>query len=83
MTDFGRIFKGTNFMTPEVIRYGRGSKDGPTASVAYYELSTGRGLTNEPIWGVTVRDAHGKRFDPDPSKMFFSLAEAEAFILTL
>ena len=83
MTDFKVIFKGANFMTPAVIRYGRGSKDGPAASVAYYELSTGRGCSNEPIWGVTVRDAHGERFDPDPSKMFFSLAEAEAYIKML
>ena len=54
MTDFGRIFKGTNFMTPDVIRYGRGSRDGPAASVAYYELSTGR-----LAWRSTVVNASG------------------------
>jgi hypothetical protein len=63
------LFKGVNFMTPEVEGYyelGRGH---------WAELSTGRGMTGEPIYGVTVRpDFEGG------SELFFSRSDAEGHI---
>ena len=74
-------FKGQHPMTPEVLRYGtlKGVNDRPV----YYELSTGRDPRGAAIFGVTVRAAGGRHLVPDPSTMFFSLADAEAFIKTL
>lgn len=44
---------------------------------AWVELSTGFGLRNERIWGVTFRRPGGARLNPDPSTCFHSRAEAE------
>jgi hypothetical protein len=72
------VFEGQNFMTPEVLGHFKGTLSGRTA---YVELSTGRGIDDEPIWGVTVRDANGLRFeDPEPSRMFHSLRAATDYI---
>lgn len=63
------IFKGRNIMTPNSEGYFK-LKEG------YAELSSGRGIYNDPIFGVTVR--------PDPaherSKLFHSLSAAMDYI---
>lgn len=46
------------------------------------ELSSGRGLDNEPIFGVTVV-WHGERFGHDRSQLFHSRAAATAYIHSL
>jgi hypothetical protein len=81
-TNIASLFKGSNFMTPDILRYGRSDEHGKGAAgrVRFYELSTGRGFKGEPIFGVTVRDSDGNRFDPDLSKMFFSRRAAEDYI---
>ena len=43
-------FKGTNFMTSDVVTRRKG-KNG-----IYFELSYGRGIVNDWIFGVTFRD---------------------------
>lgn len=78
--NYRHVFKGQNFMTPDVILYGK--VEHPGRSV-YYELSRGTGFSGEEIFGVTVRDYMGRRFEPDPSKVLFSRADAENYIKTL
>lgn len=73
MANYANIFKGKNFMTPDIITYGKKGK-------FYYELSEGRGFNHEPIFGVTIRDENGERFDPDRSKLCHSLTEAKNYI---
>lgn len=74
------IFRGRNFMTPEVVGYYRTVYQGRTA---YVELSRGRGMAREPLYGVTVRDADGARFEPDPSTCYRFRAEADRAIREL
>jgi hypothetical protein len=76
MTDYRDIFKGRNIMTPTFITWGKKGN-------VYYELTEGRGLTNNPIFGVTVRDSKGNRLEPDLSKLFHSLTSANEYIETL
>lgn len=63
------VFKGLNFMTPNVIMYYKLRK-------GYAELSEGTGISRQPIFGVTV--------EPDTdrarSKMCQSKSEALAYI---
>jgi len=63
------LFRGTNLMTPNVTGYFK-------LRHGYAELSHGRGIDNDPIFGVTVRP------DPDPrrSQLFYSQAAAMAYI---
>ena len=66
------IFRGVNFMTPEVLGCYK-LREG------YAELSAGTGLRNEPIFGVTVRpDPH-----PQRSKMCCSKQEALDYIRSM
>lgn len=71
------VFKGHNFMTPNVIGLYSGRQAGRTV---YVELASGRGIEHEPIFGVTVRGAGGRRLEPDPSKLFWSRRKAQAYI---
>lgn len=73
---FDENLKGKNIMTPDVIRYG-------VAGRYAYELSSGTGLTREPIYGVTIvlRGSGERRHDL--SKMCESLEEAESYISSL
>lgn len=69
-----QVFRGNNFMTPTVLAYYRlalGSR-----RVVYAELSEGRGMHGEPIFGVTVRRPNGDRLTPDPSTMYWSRDDA-------
>ena len=62
------LFEGVNFMTPHIEGYFK-------VSGGYAELSSGRGLSNEPIFGVTLSDnAKGK------SQLFGSRREALKYI---
>ncbi len=68
---------GKNFMTPDVLE--RELLDGGA-----YELSQGRGIEGERIWGVTVihvlPDGSTKRSGTDLSKMFHSRSKARQYI---
>lgn len=77
------IFRGTNFMTPDVIAYFK-----LRHGLGWAELTSGTGIEHEPIFGVTVRDYMGE--DPgrntpggNLSKMFFSEREAREYIKSL
>lgn len=61
------LFPGRNFMTPEVQGCYKLRK-------GYAELSEGRGMHNEPIFGVTVRPEDGR------SKLFHSRSDALDYI---
>jgi hypothetical protein len=82
--NIARLFSGRNFMTPDVVRFGAGrTRRTSGGKTRYYELSKGRGLEDEAIFGVTVRDYTGARFTPDLSKVFQSRRAAEDYIATL
>lgn len=70
-------FEGQNFMTPTIL----GNFE--VAPETWAELSEGRGMRGQPIFGVTVRRSGGARLSPDPSKLCQSKREAEDYILTL
>jgi hypothetical protein len=65
---------GKNIMTPHVLGY-------KVKDDTVIELSSGRGMNNEPIYGVTVRtlSSLGKWTETGLSKMLYSLAEAKAY----
>lgn len=72
------VFRGSNFMTPWVLGYYQTAYRGRTA---YVELSEGVGMHGESIFGVTVRQANGERFEaPDPGGLFDSRRAAEAYV---
>lgn len=58
------IFVGNNFMTPNIVGYWKLAR-------GYAELSTGTGIYNQPIYGVTVRpeDGRSKLFDSSVAAM--------------
>ncbi len=71
------IFKGRNFMTPDIIEYGH------TKNGLKYELSEGRGFNNDKIFGVTVGNKLSTEVDHDKSDMFYSLQDARDYINTI
>lgn len=80
---FKSHFKSKNFMTPDVVSYGKvGARlYRPRGEGEYYELSRGRGLSNEQIFGVTViRSEDNVLSDTDLNKMFNSKDEARGYI---
>lgn len=74
------VFRKRNFMTPEIVGYYRTVHQGRTA---YVELSRGRGMAGEALYGVTVRDVTGGRFEPDPSDCYLSRYQADRAIRAL
>ena len=54
-------FPGRNFMTRDIVEYGEivdmEALGHPLRK--YYEISEGRGMSNQPIVGITIRDANG------------------------
>lgn len=74
------VFQGRNFMTPDVLSYYVTGHQGRTA---YVEVSEGRGMDGGRIFGVTVRQMDGARFDPDPSSLEHSLEAVLLRILRL
>lgn len=74
------VFRGSNFMTPDVIGYFRVSPYRRYSAV-YVEFAKGRGFHGESIYGVSVRRANGEMIrDPDPSKLFHSMRAATEYI---
>jgi hypothetical protein len=70
------LFRGRNFMTPDIVGYYK-LRDG------YAELSVGEGFTRETIYGVTVRpetEGDGIYAANRRSKMFHSKRAALAYI---
>ena len=65
-------FRGSNFMTPEVVRYG-------FTQFYAYELSTGRGIDRQPIFGVTVCNRETGENSP-LSKVLQSRTDAERYV---
>lgn len=69
-----------NFMTPNVMRRGKINKN------RAYELSNGRGMSNQKIYGVTIVDIDDNGNTTrrtDLSDCFQSLDSAERFIESL
>lgn len=67
---FARTYNGAkNIMTPSVVTYGKRGN-------LIYEISTGRGIRDEPIYGVTVLTVTGERV-PAKSDLFSTRAAAE------
>ena len=64
------MFAGSNFMTPNRLGYFQ-------LRVGYAELSEGRGMSHQPIFGVTVRP------DEARSRLFQSKAAAMEYIESL
>ena len=51
--EFYKVFKGTrNFMTPNILK--RETIETGSRKKFHYEISSGRGLDREPIYGLTV-----------------------------
>lgn len=71
-TEFKRLVKGANIITPNVIRYGF-TKDGS----GVFEIAQGTGMGNEPLYGVSIRDDQGESIGGD---LFDTKAEAFRYI---
>jgi hypothetical protein len=70
---FHKVYSGQrNFMTPNIVKYGKRGRH-------LYELSSGLGISNLPIYGVTVIDVAGNRCH-NLTSAFNSLTQAEAYI---
>ena len=71
---FDTVYRGQrNFMTPVLVRYGVAGPYG-------YELSRGKGLAGEPIFGVTFLRLDGGRPDPSINQLFTSVLDADNYI---
>ena len=74
---FDKVFNGQpNPLTPDVIRYGSRHK-------YLYELTTGTGITGQPIFGVTVIHKDKTEHDHELSEVFQSRQDAETYIHNL
>jgi hypothetical protein len=61
-------------MTPNILSYGWAEIEGRSWA---YELSEGRGIENEPIWGVSFRDPERPEYaDLEYSRLFYSKNQA-------
>lgn len=69
------LFDGDNFMTPNLLGFYK-LRDG------YAELSEGRGMNNQPIFGVTVRPEPAE-YEKRRSRLFQSKSAAMEYIETL
>lgn len=70
---FRRVYgSNQNFMTPKVMDYGQRGR-------FVWELSSGRGMSNQPIYGVTIIEVDGSR-RLDLSRMFPSEHAARKYI---
>jgi len=72
---YRQYFKGKNFITQNIIEYGKISED------KFYELSYGESLfplSSQYIYGVSIADTNG--FIHDLSNSFESKKDAEDYI---
>ena len=73
---FARVYNGApNIMTPTILDYGKRGDH-------LFEISTGRGMRGDPIYGVTVLTVTGDRC-PGLSDCFSTHAKALAHAKTL
>jgi hypothetical protein len=64
---------GRNIMTPDIIGY-------QVSGNRVIELSEGRGMEGEKIFGVTIRDyKNGEWKEPNLSQMFHSMGKAQDY----
>jgi len=70
------VFKGDNFMTPNALGYFK-------LRVGHAELSEGRGMSQQAIFGVTVRPDKWEDGKQARSQMFQSKAAAMEYIESL
>ena len=68
------VFVGKNFMTPDILEYGR------VRLGVWYEISKGRGFTGTTIYGVTIRPYSAKSSVSKLSKMVNSVEEALEYL---
>lgn len=73
-SDFTKFVKGKNFMTPDFIEYGR-------TGIFVYEITKGRGLDGNDIYGVTVVETD-KCKRTELGKCVDSLEEAREYATT-
>lgn len=70
------VFNGRNFMTPDYVACYRRQMRGRTV---FIEISEGRGMSGQPIYGATFRYADGSMLhgenEKDPSTCFRSKRE--------
>jgi hypothetical protein len=71
------VFKGRNIMTPEWVEGGR------VRPGVWYEVSRGRGIEGEPIFGVTIRADDGQNVVSCPSKLVYSRKQALDYLQEL
>jgi hypothetical protein len=78
-----RIVYGSskNFMTPDIIEYGN------LTPYAAYELSSGEGIFNDKVWGVTIAAVRPLEHELLPRKFnhmsqggFLTIREARAYL---
>ena len=78
---FYRVYKnGMNFMTPTLISRGR------INSRFVYEISKGKGMDREPIFGITILgvNSKGEVFKADKlNTLKYSLSQAKGYIAGL
>jgi len=70
------LFEGDNFMTPNRLGFFK-------LRVGYAELAEGRGMSQQPIFGVTVRPDKWEEGKQARSKLFQSKAAAMEYIESL
>lgn len=74
--EWARLHKGENIMTPTWL------EDWGNNADTFARIETGRGLNNEPIFGVTIiRSDDDRTFerDTDRNNLFYSLKEAQDY----
>lgn len=65
--------KPPNLMTPDRVAF----IDRPDGRLV--EVTTGTGMNDEPIWGVSVADGTPPRFNQELSRLFWNKDEALAY----
>jgi len=70
-SEIRKKFVGTNFMTPDVIKYGK-SKNGKYI----YEVAEGRGIKNNLLFAVAVRTKDGLTSVPKLTDIFYKRQDA-------
>lgn len=75
-SEFKKVVKGRNFMTPRVLRYGKTGR-------YYYEISEGEGMDNQAIFGVTVVDGERKEHMHKLGDIFYTLDDVENYVREL
>ena len=59
-TEFKRLVKGANIITPQVIRYGF-----TKCGTGVFKIAAGTGTGGLPLFGVSIRDSSGESIGGD------------------